>query len=423
MGSDLRKRILFTLMVLVIYRLGTYIPLPGIDSGIIEDFFLKKDNSVFGMLNMFSGGAFQRMSIFALNIMPYITASIIIQLLGSVYKSLENLRKDGEAGRRKLNQYTKLLTLGLGFFQSLAIYYTFSGLEQSAFVNKSQVFLWTTVFSLLSSTMLLMWLGDKITHQGVGNGISLLIFFGIVAELPENIVGIFKLSRSGQYSNMLVFGILVLMIALIMFVVYMERALRNVKVQYSNARASMMSSGQSTLSQIPLKLNVSGVIPPIFASSIIMFPIMITQFFGSEETVSKISGMLTRGSVLYMLLFALGVIFFSFFYSSIVFNTEELSDNLKKSNCFVPGIRPGKSTAEYFQNILNKLTVVGSLYLTFVCILPDILFAKYSVQLTIGGTSLLIIVSTVIDLVTQVQAHMFSEKYSSVNKRRKIRIR
>lgn len=423
MGSDLRKRILFTLLVLVIYRLGTYIPLPGIDSGIIEDFFLKKNNSVFGMLNMFSGGAFQRMSIFALNIMPYITASIIIQLLGSVYKSLENLRKDGEAGRRKLNQYTKLLTLGLGFFQSLAIYYTFSGLEQSAFVNKSQVFLWTTVFSLLSSTMLLMWLGDKITHQGVGNGISLLIFFGIVAELPESIVEIFKLSRSGQYSNALVCGILLLIVALIMFVVYMERALRNVKVQYSNTRASMMSNGQSTLSQIPLKLNVSGVIPPIFASSIIMFPVMITQFFGKEETVSKISGMLTRGSVLYMLLFACGVVFFSFFYSSIVFNTEELSDNLKKSNCFVPGIRPGKSTAEYFQNILNRLTFVGSLYLTFVCIVPDILFAKYSVQLTIGGTSLLIIVSTVIDLVTQVQAHIFSEKYNSVNKRRKIRIR
>ena len=423
MGSDLRKRILFTLLVLVIYRLGTYIPLPGIDSGIIEDFFLKKNNSVFGMLNMFSGGAFQRMSIFALNIMPYITASIIIQLLGSVYKSLENLRKDGEAGRRKLNQYTKLLTLGLGFFQSLAIYYTFSGLEQSAFVNKSQVFLWTTVFSLLSSTMLLMWLGDKITHQGVGNGISLLIFFGIVAELPESIVEIFKLSRSGQYSNTLVCGILLLIVALIMFVVYMERALRNVKVQYSNTRASMMSNGQSTLSQIPLKLNVSGVIPPIFASSIIMFPVMITQFFGKEETVSKISGMLTRGSVLYMLLFACGVVFFSFFYSSIVFNTEELSDNLKKSNCFVPGIRPGKSTAEYFQNILNRLTFVGSLYLTFVCIVPDILFAKYSVQLTIGGTSLLIIVSTVIDLVTQVQAHIFSEKYNSVNKRRKIRIR
>ena len=271
--------------------------------------------------------------------------------------------------------------------------------------------------------MLLMWLGDKITHQGVGNGISLLIFFGIVAELPESIVEIFKLSRSGQYSNALVCGILLLIVALIMFVVYMERALRNVKVQYSNTRASMMSNGQSTLSQIPLKLNVSGVIPPIFASSIIMFPVMITQFFGKEETVSKISGMLTRGSALYMLLFACGVVFFSFFYSSIVFNTEELSDNLKKSNCFVPGIRPGKSTAEYFQNILNRLTFVGSLYLTFVCIVPDILFAKYSVQLTIGGTSLLIIVSTVIDLVTQVQAHIFSEKYNSVNKRRKIRIR
>lgn len=422
MSSDLRKRILFTLFVLVIYRLGTYIPLPGIDSRIIEEFFLKKNNSVFGMLNMFSGGAFQRMSIFALNIMPYITASIIIQLLGSVYKSLDDLRKDGEAGRRKLNQYTKFLTLGLGFFQSIAVYYTFSGLEQSAFISKSPVFLWTTVFSLLSSTMLLMWLGDKITNQGVGNGISLLIFFGIVAELPESIVEIFKLSKSGQYSNLFVLGILALLIALIVFVVYMEKALRNVKVQYSNNRAIALA-GQPTTSQIPLKLNVSGVIPPIFASSIIMFPIMITQFFGKEETVAKVSGLLNRGGALYMFLFACGVIFFSFFYASIVFNTEELADNLKKSNCFVPGVRPGKNTAEYFQNILNKLTFIGALYLAFVCVVPDILFAKYSVQLTIGGTSLLIIVSTVIDLVTQVQAHIFSDKYNTVNKRRKIRIR
>lgn len=421
MSSDLKKRILFTLMILIIYRLGTYIPLPGIDSKIIENFFMNKTNSVFGMLNMFSGGAFQRMSIFALNIMPYITASIIIQLLGSVYKSLEELRKEGEAGKRKLNQYTKYLTLGLGFFQSIAIYYTFSGLEQSAFISKSPVFLWTTVLSLLSSTMLLMWLGDKITHQGVGNGISLLIFVGIVAELPQNVISIFKLAKTGQYSSLLVVFLLALIVGLIMFVVYMEKALRNVKVQYSNNRGALL--GKQDKSYIPLKINVSGVIPPIFASSVLMFPIMIVQFFGKEEAVAKISGVLTRGSVLYMFLFAICCIFFSFFYSSVVFNTEELSDNLRKGGCFVPGIRPGKTTMTYFQDIINRLTFIGALYLVFVCIVPDILFAKYSLQLTIGGTSLLIIVSTIIDLVTQIQAHIFSEKYNNVNKRRKIKIR
>lgn len=421
MSSDLKKRILFTLMILIIYRLGTYIPLPGIDSKIIENFFMNKTNSVFGMLNMFSGGAFQRMSIFALNIMPYITASIIIQLLGSVYKSLEELRKEGEAGKRKLNQYTKYLTLGLGFFQSIAIYYTFSGLEQSAFISKSPVFLWTTVLSLLSSTMLLMWLGDKITHQGVGNGISLLIFVGIVAELPQNVISIFKLAKTGQYSSLLVVFLLALIVGLIMFVVYMEKALRNVKVQYSNNRGALL--GKQDKSYIPLKINVSGVIPPIFASSVLMFPIMIVQFFGKEEAVAKISGVLTKGSVLYMFLFAICCIFFSFFYSSVVFNTEELSDNLRKGGCFVPGIRPGKTTMTYFQDIINRLTFIGALYLVFVCIVPDILFAKYSLQLTIGGTSLLIIVSTIIDLVTQIQAHIFSEKYNNVNKRRKIKIR
>lgn len=419
MSSELKDRILFTLLILVVYRIGTFIPLPGIDTKIIGDFFNNSSNSIFTMINMFSGGAFQRMSIFALNIMPYITASIITQLLTSVFKNLSELKKEGEAGRKKLNQYTKYLTLCLGFFQSVGIYYAFSNLEQTAFVSSSKMFLWTTVFSLLGSTMFLMWLGDKITNQGIGNGISILITVGIVAELPSNFANILQLAKSGNYSIWFVVVLLILFTCLISFVIYMEKATRNVKIQYPN-RALL--KGNADNSYIPLKINISGVIPPIFASSILMFPLAIMQFFNAE-LASKMSAYFQRGSLIYILLFSLGVIFFSFFYSSIVFNTEELADNLKKSNCFVAGIRPGKNTMEYFDNIINKLALVGSVYLIFVCIIPDILFRMYSLNLTIGGTSLLIIVSTVIDLITQFQSYVFSEKYNSVNKRRRLRVR
>ena len=419
MSSELRKRILFTLFIVIIYRIGTFIPLPGIDTKIIGDFFENSSNSIFNLINTFSGGAFQRMSIFALNIMPYITASIIIQLLSSVYKSLGELRKEGESGRRKLNQYTKYLTLLLGFFQAVGMYYAFSNLEQSAFINNSKIFLWTTVFSLLGSTMFLMWLGDKITHQGIGNGISILITVGIIAELPANIVNILQLSKTGVYSTGFVVALFILFIVLIGFVVFMEKAVRKVKIQYPN-RALIRDNSDNSF--IPLKLNMSGVIPPIFASSILTFPLAITQFFNADLS-AKMSSHFQRGGLLYILLFSLAVIFFSYFYSSIVFNTEELADNLKKSNCFVPGIRPGKNTTEYFDNIISKLTFIGALYLVFVCIIPDILFNRYSIQLSIGGTSLLIIVSTVIDLITQFQSHLFSEKYNNVNKRRRVRVR
>ena len=420
MSSELKNRILFTIFILLIYRLGTFIPLPGIDSEIVANFFNNESNSIFGMLNMFSGGAFQRMSIFALNIMPYITASIIIQLLSSVYKTLEELRKDGEAGRKKLNQYTKYLTLILGFFQSLAMYFAFKNMEQSAFISNSNIFLWTTVTSLLGSTMLLMWLGEKITHQGIGNGISMLIFIGIVAELPADIISIFEMSKSGMYSWIFVIFLLLLIIASILFVVYMEKATRNIRVQYSNK--GMVGSGQPDNSHIPFKINMSGVIPPIFASSILMFPLLITQFFSNDLT-EKMSVLLSRGSLVYSILFAVGIIFFSFFYASIVFNTEELAENLKKGSCFIPGIRPGKNTVEFFDSIINRLTLVGAIYLIIVSIIPDVLFTKYSVRLSLGGTSLLIVVSTIIDVVTQYQSFVFSEKYNNVNKRRKVRIR
>ena len=419
MSPELRKRILFTLFIVIIYRIGTFIPLPGINTKIIAEFFETSSSSIFNLINTFSGGAFQRMSIFALNIMPYITASIIIQLLSSVYKTLGELRKEGEAGKRKLNQYTKYLTLCLGFFQAIGIYYAFSNLEQSAFVSDSKIFLWTTVFSLLGSTMFLMWLGDKITHQGIGNGISILITIGIIAELPSNIINILQLSKSGMYSTGFVIALFVLFILLIGFVVFMEKAVRKVKIQYPNR--GLIKDGADN-SFIPLKLNISGVIPPIFASSILAFPLAITQFF-SADLANKMSSHFQRGSLVYILLFAIASIFFSYFYSSIVFNTEEMADNLKKSNCFVPGIRPGKNTMEYFDTIISKLTLIGALYLVFVCIIPDILFSKYSIQLSIGGTSLLIIVSTVIDLITQFQSHAFSEKYNNVNKRRRVRVR
>lgn len=419
MSLELRNRILFTLFILIIYRIGTFIPLPGIDSRIVSEFFSGSSNGIFGVINTFSGGAFQRMSIFALNIMPYITASIIIQLMTSMYKSLEELKKEGEVGRRKLNQYTKYLALTLGMFQAIGIYYAFSNLEKSAFISSSKIFLFTTIFTLLGSTMFLMWLGDKITNQGIGNGISLLTTTGIIAELPGNIASIFEMTKSGKYSTGFVLFLLFLFAFLIAFVVFIEKATRNVKIQYPNRNIFRIKNDNS---YIPLKINISGVISPIFASSILTFPLGILQFFKPEIAV-KIASYIQKGSLLYSLLFTVTVVFFSFFYSEIVFNIEELAENLKKGNCFVPGIRPGKNTAEYFSEIVNKLTFIGSLYLVFVCIIPDVLFKRYSVRISISGTSLLIVVSTIIELIAQFQSYVFSEKYNSVNKRRRVIVR
>ncbi len=422
MSSELRNRILFTLLILFIYRFGTFIPLPGIDGEIIESFFNKNANSVFGMLNMFSGGAFQRMSIFALNIMPYITSSIIIQLLGSVYKNIDELRKEGEAGRRKLNQYTKYLTLLLGCFQSIGIYYAFSNLEQSAFISDAKIFLWTTIFSLLGSTMLLMWLGDKITHQGIGNGISVLIFIGIVAELPNNISNVVATLKNGQYSTAFISAFVLFISIFVMFIVYVEKAIRNVKVQCSANRSLVVN--QKNISYIPLKINISGVIPPIFASSVLVFPLILVQLFGGKETtVQALSRILAKGGLLYTVIFSACVIFFSFFYSEIVFNTEELADNLKNSGCFIQGVRPGVNTQNFFSKVINHLSLIGSVYLLIVCIIPDMFFDKYAIKLTVGGTSLLILISTVIDLLVQVNTYLLSEKYSSVTKRRRIKVR
>ncbi|MDR2777492.1 MAG: preprotein translocase subunit SecY [Rickettsiales bacterium] len=417
MSPELKGRILFTLSILIVYRIGTFIPLPGIDGKIVGDFFSRSTNSILSMINTFSGGAFQRMSIFSLNIMPYITASIIIQLLTSMYKSLEDLRKEGELGRRKLNQYTKYLTLGLGCFQSIGIYYGFSNLEDSAFISTSKIFLLTTVFTLLGSTMFLMWLGDKITNQGIGNGISLITTTSIVAELPSSLLKIVQITKSARYSTGLF--IFLFLIFLIVFIVYMEKAMRNVRIQYPNRSLARIKNDDS---YIPLKINISGVIPPIFASSVLMFPLGILQFF-KPTLAAKLSSYVQKGGFLYSVIFTVAVVFFSFFYSEIVFNTEELAENLKKGNCFIPGIRPGKNTADYFNLIVGRLTAIGSIYLVLVCIVPDIIFKRQSVAVSIGGTSLLIVINTIIELITQFQAFVFSERYNSVSKKRKMLIR
>jgi preprotein translocase subunit SecY len=414
MNAELRNRIFFTLAVLLVYRLGTFIPLPGIDGRIVGEFFGKSSNSILHMINTFSGGAFQRMSIFAINIIPYITASIIIQLMSSMYKSLEELRKEGEVGRRKLNQYTKYLAVLLGFFQAIGIYYTFSNLKQSAFISSSKIFLFTTVFTLLGSTLLLMWLGDQITNRGIGNGISLITTTGIVAELPNNVLRIVQISRSTRYS----IGLLVLIfsLALVAFVVYMEKAARNVKMQYSNRNLLRLKNNDS---YIPLKINISGVIPPIFASSVLMFPLGILQFF-KPDIALKLSAYVHKGSLLYSTVFTVAMVFFSFFYSEIVFNTEELADNLKKGSCFIPGVRPGKNTADYFDVIVRRLTLLGSCYLVLICVIPDMIFFRYVKNVSIGGTSLLIVINTILELVTQYQAHVFSERYNNVGQRRRL---
>lgn len=422
MTTELKNKIFYTIFLLFLYRVGTFIFIPGINGDVITEFFNSDTGSIFNLLNMFSGGAFARMSIFALNIMPYITASIIIQLLSSAYKGLEELKKEGEYGRRKLNQYTKYLTLILAIFQALGIYYAFSNLEQSAFISNSSMFLWTTVFTLVAGTMILMWVGDKITKNGIGNGISLLIFVGIIAELPSSFIQMFDLSKRGAFSFLFLLLVLSIFIGLVLFIVFMEKGSRQIKIQYPN-RGMMRSNGiKDDNSYIPIKLNMSGVIPPIFASSVLMFPFAISKMFDGEIG-QMISAMIARGNLLYVILFSLLIIFFCYFYSSVVFNTEDVANNLKKSNCFISGIRPGNATKDYLNYVINRITFIGALYLCIVCLLPEILVTKYSLPISIGGTGLLIIINVVIDLIGQIQSYLYSNKYNTINKQRRIRVR
>lgn len=375
---------------------------------------------MFGMINLFSGGALERMSIFALNIMPYITASIIMQLLTSMYKGLEALKKEGDYGRAKINQYTRYLTIILAFFQSMGVYYALSSSGQNMFISDSNIFMWTTCVSLVGGTVMLMWFGERITTSGIGNGISLIIFVGIVSSLPTTFVQFMDLSRTGVYSWVFVVLFFVAFILFVGVISFVEKTHRRIKIQYPNA-AMMRASGMSDSSFLPLKINISGVIPPIFASSILMFPAALSQFVGSKADI--IASLLGRGSPLYLALFAALILFFSFFYSSIIFNTNDVASNLKKSNCFIAGIRPGANTASYLDKVISRLTLIGAVYLIIVCIIPEILIVDYSLPLHIGGTGVLIVVNVILDLVNQVQSHLYAGKYSNTGKRKRIRVR
>jgi preprotein translocase subunit SecY len=355
--------------------------------------------------------------------MPYITASIIMQLMTSMYKGLEALKKEGEYGRAKINQYTRYLTIILAFFQSMGVYYALSNPENSAFISDSKIFMWTTCVSLVGGTVMLMWFGEKITKSGIGNGISLIIFVGIVSSLPSSIVQIFDLSKNGVYSWFTIVIFFAFFAGFLMLICFVEKTIKRIRIQYPNA-SMMKASGMADSSFLPLKINISGVIPPIFASSILMFPSAIVQFSGADGDF--LLSMLRRGGALYLTLFAALILFFSYFYSSIVFNTQEVANNLKKGNCFILGIRPGSATSEYLDKVVSRLTLIGAIYLIVVCIVPEILITKYSVPLYIGGTGILIMVNVVLDLVNQVQSHLFSSRYNGSNgapRKRRVRVR
>jgi preprotein translocase subunit SecY len=421
-AEELKKRIWFTLGALIIFRLGTYIPLPGIDPAAFEASFLGQKQGVLDLFNMFSGGAVQRMAIFALNIMPYISASIIIQLLSSVVPSLESLKKDGEAGRKVLNQYTRYLCVVLAVFQAYGISVGLQGRE--GIVSQPGLFFTlSTVVTLTGGTMFLVWLGEQITSRGVGNGSSLIIFAGIVARLPEAVVQTFELGRQGAISTGLVIGVLVMAMVVIAFIVFMERAQRRVPITYPKRQVgNKMYEGQSSF--LPLKLNTAGVIPPIFASSLLLLPTTVANFAqGSSGSgvLATISTLLGRGSPLYYLLYVVLIVFFAFFYTATVFNPTDTADNLKKHGGFVPGVRPGERTAQYIDQILTRITVLGALYLAVICLLPEMLISYAALPFYFGGTSLLIVVNVTMDTVAQIHGHLQAHQYEGLIRKAKLR--
>lgn len=425
-ATELKKRIWFTIGALIVYRLGTYIPLPGIDPQIMADIFRQQAGGILGMFNVFAGGALERMTIFALNIMPYISASIIVQLLTAVTPQLEALKKEGEAGRKKLNQYTRYGTVFLALVQSYGIAVGLEGMTGSrggAVLDPGMFFRLTTVVTLTGGTLFLMWLGEQITQRGVGQGISLIIFAGIIAELPRALAATLELGRTGAISTFFILILLVIMVGTITAIVFMERAQRRILVQYpKRQQGARMFGGES--SHLPLKLNTSGVIPPIFASSLLLMPATVAQFTASSGApgwVTTITTLLGHGQPLYMATYVALIIFFCFFYTSVVFNPNETADNLKKYGGFVPGIRPGQRTAEYFDYVLTRLTVVGAAYISVVCLLPEILISQYSVPFYFGGTSLLIVVSVTMDTVAQIQSHLLAHQYEGLIKKAKLR--
>jgi len=424
-AAELKKRIWFTLGALVIYRLGTYIPLPGIDPVVLNEIFSQQMGGILGMLDMFAGGALGRMTIFALNIMPYISASIIMQLMTAVSPKLEALKKEGESGRKKINQYTRYGTVLLATVQGYGISVGLEGMSGSigsAVIDPGYFFRATTVISLVGGTIFLMWLGEQITQRGVGNGISLIIFAGIVANLPSALVSTLELGRTGAISTILIIFLILMSVAVIAFIVFVERAQRRLVVQYPKRQmGNKVFGGES--SHLPLKLNTAGVIPPIFASSILLMPLTIAGFSGGQgpEWLTTMSAMMGRGQPLYMGMYIGMIVFFAFFYTAIVFNPEETADNLKKNGGFIPGIRPGKNTADYLDHVLTRLTVAGAAYLSIVCILPEILISQYAVPFYFGGTSLLIVVSVTMDTVAQIHSHLLAHQYEGLIKKSKLR--
>jgi len=427
-ATELKNRIWFTLIALLVYRLGTFIPMPGIDPVAFAATFKTNSTGILGMLNLFAGGAVERMAIFALNIMPYISASIIMQLMSSVSPKLEALKKEGEQGRKQINQYTRYLTVILAAFQAYGIAVGLEGSRaagSSVVIDPGLFFRITTVITLVGGTMFLMWLGEQITQRGVGNGTSLIIFAGIVAGLPGAMVSLFELSRTGSLSWMLLIALLALMLAVVAAIVFIERAQRRLLIQYPKRQVgNRMFQGDS--SHLPLKLNSSGVIPPIFASSLLLLPITAAQFSAGPgasgpEWLTTIVAALGRGQPLHIALYVALIVFFCFFYTAVVFNPVETADNLRKYGGFLPGRRPGAQTAEYIDYVLTRITVVGAIYLAVVCVMPELLISYAAVPFYFGGTSLLIAVSVTMDTVAQIQSHLLAHQYEGLIKKSKLR--
>ena len=417
-SNDLRNRIFFTLFILSVYRFGTFVPIPGIDPDQLQLMMQSNQKGLLGMFNVFAGGAISRMAIFALGIMPYISSSIIVQLLTGVSDYFKNLKSQGETGRQKITQITRYGTVLLATIQGYGLAV---GLESSAnlVINPGIYFKITTVTTIVAGTVFLMWVGEQITQRGIGNGISLIIFSGIVAEIPRALVTTFELGRTGAISTAMIIFIFVLLVATIMFIVFMERALRKILINYPKRQMGNKIYGGDS-SHLPLKINSAGVIPAIFASALLLLPVTFSNFnFSQNDSFQTVISFFSQGQPLYMLLYASGIIFFTFFYTSITFNPKETAENLRKYGGFIPGIRPGESTALYIDNILTKLTTIGALYLTLVCLMPEFLIANYPIPFYLGGTSILIVVVVAIDTVTQIQTRLMSSQYEQLIKKTK----
>ncbi len=424
-ATELKKRIWFTLGALIVYRFGTYVPLPGIDPAVMQDIFRQNAGGILGMIDMFAGGALGRMTVFALNIMPYISAAIIMQLMAAVSPQIEALKKEGEVGRKKINQYTRYLTVLITVVQSYGVATGIEGMTSSvgpAVPDPGYFFRFSVVVTLTGGTMFLMWLGEQITERGIGNGISLIIFSGIVANLPQALAGTLELGRTGALATPLIIFFLVMAVAVIFVIVFVERAQRRIIVQYPKRQmGNKLFGGES--SHLPLKINTSGVIPPIFASSILLMPLTLISFQAGQgpEWLTTVAAYLGHGQPLYLIIYALLIAFFAFFYTAVVFNPVETADNLKKYGGFIPGIRPGVNTSEYLDRVLTRLTVVGAFYLVAISLLPEFLIAKYSVPFYFGGTSLLIVVTVTLDTVGQIQSHLLAHQYEGLIKKAKLR--